>query len=456
VGPESFFKGPDSLRWRGENRALFLTLLFAPTTAGLVGFALREQITAQQFAFLIVAAMIYVSIARGRLLGTSVRLHERQLPTPYAIATRCARTLGLAVPHVFVREDPYSCVTSVGLEEPYAIVVSSTWLPHLDDDELTFLIGRELGHVAAGHTRITSLFSASGKENPFISAVFGAWMRRTEYTADRIGLLCCGSIDAATRAIFTCAFRQVSKKVDYTAFRDQREEVQADPTFKLGELLGQEPYATNRLRELEVFAISPLYAAWRVRLDEAAAKQQATKPQAASPQESARPAPRNVDKKACANVWVRGSAFVLDWILVSNIVSSGQVIQSDIKTSGKAAVVHASDVAASTFQQYADQWATSHLPLIRMGLPDAVALLVVFIYSAILVALVGRTFGMMVLGLRVVRPDYGRISSGRAAWHYFVAFWSLVLVLPLAGFFWRPSVQDRITGTRIVRGSLVR
>jgi Zn-dependent protease with chaperone function len=451
MGPASFFTGPDSLRWRSENRALFLTLLFAPTTAGLVGFALREQITAQQFAFLIVAAMIYVSIARGRLLGTSVRLHERQLPTPYAIATRCARTLGLAVPHVFVREDPYSCVTSVGLEEPYAIVVSSTWLPHLDDDELTFLIGRELGHVAAGHTRITSLFSASGKENPFISAVFGAWMRRTEYTADRIGLLCCGSIDAAARAIFTCAFRQVSKKVDYTAFRDQREEVQADPTFKLGELLGQEPYATNRLRELEVFAISPLYAAWRARLDEAAAK-----PQAAAPQDSARPFPRNVEKKACANAWLRATAFLLDWILVSNIVSSGEVIKTDIKTNGKPAVVHASDIAASTLQQYVDQWAKSHLPLIQMGLPDVVAFIVVFIYSAILVGLVGRTFGMMVLGLRVVRPDYTRISGGRAVWHYFVAFWSFFLVLPLAGFFWRPSLQDRITGTRIVRGPMVR
>ena len=451
MGPAAFFTGPESLRWRGENRALFLTLLFAPTTAGLVGFALREQISAQQFAFLIVAAMIYVSIARGRLLGTSVRLHERQLPTPYAIATRCARTLGMAVPHVFVREDPYSCVTSVGLEEPYAIVVSSTWLAHLDDDELTFLIGRELGHIAAGHTRITSLFSASGRENPFVSAVFGAWMRRTEYTADRIGLLCCGSIDAAARAIFTCAFRQVSKNVDYQAFRDQRQEVQADPTFKLGELLGQEPYATNRLRELEVFAISPLFAAWRARLDEAAAQ-----PQNLAPQPSAVALPRTVDKKACANVWLRATAFLLDWVVVSAIVSSGKVVQTTITTSGKPAAVHASDIAASTLQQFADQWATAHLPLIEMGIPDAVALLLVFIYSAILVGIVGRTFGMMVLGLRVVRPDYGRVSVGRAVWQYFVAFWSLVLVLPLIGFFWRPSVQDRITGTRIVRGVMMR
>ena len=43
-------------------------------------------------------------------------------------------------------------------------------------------------------------------------------------------------------------------------------EVQSDPTLKLGELLGQEPYATNRLRQLETFAASPLFKDWRARL----------------------------------------------------------------------------------------------------------------------------------------------------------------------------------------------
>src|SRR5450755_1286670 len=326
MSPETLFKGPDSLRWRGEKRALLLTLIFAPSTVGIVGYVLREQLSSQQIAFLIVAAMVYVSIARGRLLGTSVRLHDHQLPSVYAIAAKCARELGMRMPHVFVREDQYTCVTSMGLGEPYSIVISSTWLPYLDDQELAFLIGRELGHIAAGHSRITSLFTASGKENPFISIVFGAWMRRTEYTADRIGLLCCGSIEAASRAIFTCAFHQVSKRVDYTAFIDQRTELQADPTLKLGELLGQEPYATNRLRELERFITAPLFQAWRSRLDAAAAQQ--SELVAAVEAQPVRPA--RVDKRAQAGAWLRGAAFALDWVIVSSIVSSGQVINVDV------------------------------------------------------------------------------------------------------------------------------
>jgi Zn-dependent protease with chaperone function/uncharacterized RDD family membrane protein YckC len=443
--PESLFTGRESLRWRGENRALWLTLIFAPSTVGLVGYVLREQLTGQQIAFLIVAAMVYVSIARGRLLGTSIRLHDHQLPAIYAIVDRCSRELGMRTPHVFVREDQYTCVTSMGLGEPYSIVVSSSWLPHLDDQELAFLIGRELGHIAAGHSRITSLFSASGRENPFISIVFGAWLRRTEYTADRIGMLCCGSIESAARAIFTCSFRQVSKKVDYSAFIDQRIEVQADPTLKLGELLGQEPYATNRLRELETFAATPLYRDWRMRLaaelEHAPPTIEATNPM---PERGAR-----VEKRALAGNWVRAAAFGLDWIIVSAIVSSGTVLKVDSSSKH----MTTSDMSAMSFQQFGLDWLSTHMPLLQSALPDALGFTAVFLYAAVLVALVGRTFGMMVLGLRVVRPDYRRVGAGRAAWRYFVAFFSLMLVFPMIGFLWRPALQDRITGTHVVRGS---
>lgn len=442
---ESLFTGRESLRWRGENRVLWLTLFFAPSTVGLVGYVLRQQLTGQQIAFLIVAAMVYVSIARGRLLGTSIRLHNRQLPAVYAIVERCVRELGMRMPHVFVREDQYACVTSMGLGEPYSIVVSSTWLGHLDDQELAFLIGRELGHIAAGHSRITSLFSASGKENPFISIVFGAWLRRTEYTADRVGLLCCGSIDAAARAIFTCSFRQVSKNVDYAAFIDQRVELLSDPTLKLGELLGQEPYATNRLRELETFAASPLYKDWRTRL----ASELEHAPPSLAPAGATAETGARVEKRALAGNWVRAAAFGLDWIIVSAIVSSG----TGLKVDSGAKHATTSAMSAMSFQQFGLDWLTTHIPLLQSTIPDAVGFVAVFLYAAVLVGLVGRTFGMMVLGLRVVRPDYRRVSAGRAVWRYAIALFSLAMVLPTIGFLWRPALQDRISDTRVVRGS---
>jgi len=46
----------------------------------LIGYLLHESIGASQAALFIVIAMVYVTLARGRLLGSSVRVHERQYP----------------------------------------------------------------------------------------------------------------------------------------------------------------------------------------------------------------------------------------------------------------------------------------------------------------------------------------------------------------------------------------
>src|SRR5690348_13381784 len=87
------FASPNSLRWPTERRAFWLTLLFAPATIGFVSVILPEHFQLQQVALLIVVAMVYVTIARGRLLGTSIRAHERQLPELHRIVQRCARLL---------------------------------------------------------------------------------------------------------------------------------------------------------------------------------------------------------------------------------------------------------------------------------------------------------------------------------------------------------------------------
>ena len=211
------FKGPHSLRYPSERRSFWITLLFAPITAGVVASFLHSPFRLSEIGLIIVLAMVYVTIARGRLLGTSVRVTERHFPEIASVVYRCCAMLGMRMPLVFVREDFLVPITAMGLGEPYAIVISSEWLRHLDDDELAFLVGCELAHIAAEHTRVSSLFSASGRENPLVALIFGAWLRRTEYTADRVGLLCCGSLEVSTRAIYATTFRELKGRVDLRA-----------------------------------------------------------------------------------------------------------------------------------------------------------------------------------------------------------------------------------------------
>ena len=76
-----------------------------------------------------------------------------------------------------------------------------------DENEMLFVLGHELGHQAAGHKPYHMLLETFYM--PFINdGAFAAWAtivklpllewyRISDYTADRIGLLCCQDINAA-------------------------------------------------------------------------------------------------------------------------------------------------------------------------------------------------------------------------------------------------------------------
>ena len=155
AGVSELFSGPQSLRWPSERRSFVLTVMFLPVSIAVVGFFLRHAFDWSEIAILIVIAMIYVAILRGRLLGTGVRVDQRQFPELLAVVRQCANSLGVVMPEVFIREDMYAPVVAIGFSPPYSLVISSYYLPHVGEDALRFLVGRELGHVAAGHTRVS-------------------------------------------------------------------------------------------------------------------------------------------------------------------------------------------------------------------------------------------------------------------------------------------------------------
>lgn len=440
-GGYDLFASPNSLRWPTERRAFWLTLLFAPATVAFVSIVIPEHFSAQQIALLIIVAMVYVTIARGRLLGTSIRAHERQLPELHKVVQRCAQLLRLPMPHVFVRDDLFVCITGMGLGQPYSLALSSQWLPHLEEDEVAFLVGSELGHIAAGHTRLTSLFSASGKENPLVALVFGAWLRRTEYTADRVGLLCCGSLDAAIRAIFKCSFHPFASRVSFVAFSDQRHELAVDPGLKMGEWLGESPYAVNRLRELQLFQESPKFATWKAEFDRRRAELDS----------AAGPAPEVPWVPKDAGIFQRALAFFVDYIVVSNIVSGVDLLTTPTTTRSFGKNAHPT-AAADAFAAL-DSWLKSHGLTVNFTFDNLGTTVLVFAYSALLVAFTGRTFGMMIFGLRVVRDDLARVTAWRAVWRYILAFLSLTLFVPLLfGLFKGRLLHDRLSRTRVIRG----
>lgn len=487
------FEGPYSLRDPNERVAFWLTAICALPAALFIGYVLHESIGASQVALFIVIAMVYVTLARGRLLGSSVRVHDAQYPRVFAIVKRACAALEIPMPLVFAREDNYVPVAALGFGEPYALVLSSHWIEVFRDDELAFMIGRELGHIAAGHTRFLSLLSVNGKENPLISLIFGGWLRRCTMTCDKVGLLCCGSLDAAIRAIGVAEFHEFGRKVDYRAFAEQDAEIEADSISRWGAWLGSEPYATTRIAALRAFIGSSAYAG----ASEWFARERNEEPPALAAPGSA----TVVDSRDCAGWWRRFAAFSIDAVVVLAIINSftgGSATATAVRVeesspspsaapsanasphSQKATASPHQGKAAASPHPTASTWVnpaseggedrigpltiddSGDVPKFRIGHVTITPALVdpshstgktfwFAVYMVLLVTLAGQTFGMMIAGLRVVTTDFRRPSIWRAAARYAIALFLWPLIVPLSFIWRRVLLHDRITRTRLVK-----
>jgi Zn-dependent protease with chaperone function/uncharacterized RDD family membrane protein YckC len=422
---EQLFAGPRSIRTPRERWTALSLLVTVPVTLAVIGVVFHG-ITATQVALLFVGGMVFVSLARGRLLGSSIRVRREEFPNVVAVVERASRRLGIAPPQVFIRDDYLVPLNSIGLGEPYALVLSSQYLQLFTDDELAFMVGRELGHIAAGNTRLLSLINASGRTNPVVTSLFGGWIRQTEYTADRAGLMCT-SLSAALKAIAVSTFHVSGRQVESAMLHDQRRDIESDLVLRLGEVTGNVPYAVNRVRALEAFAASDLYLSWTRRLD-------------ANPlpvRAALGPADGPVDRRETASNLRRVLAIAIDLILISIIFHTAHVVNATVTATDTAPTSH---VHVGTFSWHA----------VRDYARDN-AWLWYFPYAAGLVALSGRTIGMMILDLRVVGRHHERAGIAQTIWRYVLAMVCALTFLPLVyDLFRRVHLHDRWSHTFLI------
>ncbi len=495
----SLFDGPGSLREPSERLAFWITAFFALPAALAIGYVLHESIGASQVALFIVIAMVYVTLARGRLLGSSVRVHARQYPRVFTIVRQACAALEIPMPLIFVREDNYVPVVALGFGVPYALVLSSHWIELFADDELAFMAGRELGHIAAGHTRFHSLLSVNGNENPLISLIFGAWLRRCALTCDKVGLLCCGSLDAAIRAMGIAAFHEFGRKVDYQAFAEQHAEIQTDTVLRWGEWLSSEPYATRRIASLSRFMTSQAFTdaeAWFLR------------ERSEEPPALAIPGEAHVMPRDCAGWWRRFAAWSIDAVVVSAIITSfggsvapvtasappeqrASITPGDVNISapGLGALTiegkhHArlpteaspapspasTDVMTLGPMGFTERGMDVNVFGRRVAAPGFLELVAAVVattvaeithrlgfafwfpvYLALLVIFAGQTFGMLIAGLRVVTTDFRKPSIARTIGRYLIVSLLWWLIVPLSFVWRRILLHDRWTKTRLVK-----
>ena len=153
---------------------------------------------------------------RGIKEGTSFKVSEKLLPQFYALCEEVKEKLDYKEPIVFYitgHSEINACAAfSYDKNYPHMIEIYSGAYNLLNEDELKYLVGHEIGHLIDGDAVITGIFrflypDEESLDNcpDFLSKRYDLYEQVAELSADRYGYMACENLDTCVKAIFKMA-----------------------------------------------------------------------------------------------------------------------------------------------------------------------------------------------------------------------------------------------------------
>lgn len=244
-----------------ESLTEWITLLFIFITVGVV-VILRPQ-TLVFLAVVLVIGWIVAQRNQTRLLQLAMPVTKSAHPELLQLIQGCTHLVRVPPTRFFILNSNALNAMAVGVRPPFGVVLNSALIDALDSEELRFIVGHELGHIHCGHMRSALLLHRISRGLGLLGTPLWLvtlwWDRCTEYTADRAGLLVCGSLEKAQSALLRISLgaREVPRDT-----RGQEELIrqvfwrrcqQGELGYLLHQLPKTHPFLSERLLELRVF-----------------------------------------------------------------------------------------------------------------------------------------------------------------------------------------------------------
>ncbi len=213
--------------------------------------------------------------------GNAVRVGPEQYPRIWTLHTEVCTTFDWeAVPELYVSQTPFVNAGAYGIDEPF-IVLNSSAIELLTDDEVRVLLSHEMGHVMSGHSlyrtiaailaliSLGALPALAGIALLPVRLAFLEWSRKAELSSDRAGLLGSQDILSTQRLFMKLAGGgrgdQFVGQLNVDAFITQANEYATsneglDIVYKVLATLGlTHPMSTVRAGELQAWVASGDY-----------------------------------------------------------------------------------------------------------------------------------------------------------------------------------------------------
>ncbi len=198
--------------------------------------------------------------------ANAVRCSPTQFPRVHDLYRRAAEALDAPAEYpVYISQTPIANAGAYGMERPF-IILNSGMLQLLDDDELQFVLGHELGHIMSGHVLYTTMmvillqlaergFPIVGLAARAILVALLEWYRKAELSSDRAGILAIQQPEVGMRAMLKLAGGGAATDTNLAEFIQQADEYRqggdlADQVFKVLNLVGADhPFPVLRVAE---------------------------------------------------------------------------------------------------------------------------------------------------------------------------------------------------------------
>jgi Zn-dependent protease with chaperone function len=184
------------------------------------------------------------SAIRVMFMASAVKVTPKQCPDLHAKLQIACTTLGVDMPELYIQQNPTVNAFTGGVEKPI-IVLHTSLIERLSDEETLAVIAHEVGHIHAEHVLyltaarlIEALANASiarlipGAEiikfliSAGISGALLAWARRAELSCDRAALLVTQDPHVIGRTMMKLCGGTLASKIDYDLFLEQAREFQ--------------------------------------------------------------------------------------------------------------------------------------------------------------------------------------------------------------------------------------
>lgn len=215
-----------------------------------------------------IADVVGQSAREWQLVARAVEVTPSTFPELAPIVDELRQRFDLPRTRVYIsRETPTGY--TVGVREPYAIVMAAAVVGTLAPDEFKFLVGREMGHIKLRHTWAATILGSANMHLPEpLSALlkvrkvlFGSYQHAQELSCDRIGVVATRDVRPALSALIKQNLGAIKgSQVDIDSLAPQAEALRrgiSGASLKIMQRMSAQPFAVSRLLELIEWAGPP-------------------------------------------------------------------------------------------------------------------------------------------------------------------------------------------------------